>query len=163
VVVGFLGLVDTGKDGKSRRAAKEKYEVHKYPLVMNRWNRIVMNYDRLWVSISVDSYGHGAVKRLEKVEGRPIYVDEEANLVIGGKDGLFVGRVDDMKVAGILSGEPESLPDEVEVEGKQRRIIHFLDGKLDPKYHSVSQEIVLVYEGVPSLITIGMLGNILMK
>jgi hypothetical protein len=91
-----------------------------------------------------------------------MFPDREADLMLGSASSWCLGRVDDLKVSGILSGDPKYLPDDVELLG-DRRTIRFLDGKLDPAAHRATEEIVLRYQGVENPIRIGVLGNIILQ
>ncbi len=162
VVEGWIAYGEKGRSPGLSRPSPERYSVPDHELVRNRWNRVVMTYDRTIVTISIDSYGLGAVERFRKEETRPMEPDPDAPLTVGADDGPLVGRLDDLKVAGILAGDERPLPPEVAIAGKPRKIF-FRDGKLDPTHHRGPETIVLLYEGVESPITIGMLGNILVK
>jgi len=182
VVEGFLNLAPAGqKNLLKARANVERFRVSEYPLLLNRWNRVILNYDRTATTILIDSFGRGAVERLREVEadkeqvvaeaigakpkrreGRVIVPDFDADLTVGSSDGVFAGRMDDLKVAGILSGVHRPLPEAVQIVGKLTKI-RYRDGKLDPSYHRGPVTIVLRYEGVETPITIGTQGTVLAK
>jgi hypothetical protein len=184
VVEGFLSLAPAGtkKSLLKVRASKERYRVSDHPLLLNRWNRIVLSYDRTAVTIHIDSFGRGAVERLreleadklkaatvdsdeakKRLEGRVIVPDFDSDLVIGGgTDGPFIGRMDDLKIAGIISGVHRPLPEDMEILGKLTKI-RYRDGKLDPAFHRGPVTIVLRFEGVETPITIGTQGTVLEK
>jgi hypothetical protein len=110
-----------------------------------------------------------AVAEAEKVgekrkpkQGRVIVPDFGAELVVGGEDGAFIGRIDDLKIAGIISGSRQVLHEDVDLVGKLTKI-RFRDGKLDPAYHRGPVTIVLRYEGAETPITIGTQGSVLEK
>jgi hypothetical protein len=118
-----------------------------------------MKYDRNSISLSVDAYGRGLVERfVKREENRPIRPDLDADLIVGSD--TFSGRMDDFKLYGILAGATRRLPSDVAIEGDEVRTIFFSGGKLDPRHHSAPETIVLIYEGVPRPITIGLLGSI---
>jgi len=183
IVEGFLSLAtaDKKKSLLKARPSLERFRVTDYPLQLNRWNRIIFNYDRTATTILIDSYGRGAVERLreleadklrkaamgsdeakKRIEGRVIVPDFDNDLMVGGGDGPFIGRMDDLKIAGILSGVHRPLPEEMEVLGKLARV-RYRDGKLDPAFHRGPVTIVLRYAGVETAITIGTQGTVLGK
>ena len=158
-VEGFLRLGEMMTENGVVGAGKERFDTGGYTLKLNRWNGITMKYDRNTISIALDVYGRGAVERfMKRDEKRPIQPDMDADLIVGSPQ--FMGRLDDLKVMGILSGDPRKLTDDVQIEGDKVRTIFFRGGKLDPRYHQAPETIVLIYEGVPRAITIGLLGNI---
>ena len=181
LVEAFLRLVEPGdKELSKMRAATETFRVTSHPLLLNRWNRIILNYDRTATTILIDSFGRGAVERLRELEndrnsssastdpekkkraGRLIMPDPDASLVVGDGTGVFVGRMDDLKIAGILSGVTRPLPPDVELEGKLTKI-RYRDGRLDPAFHRGPVTITYDYKGTPSSITIGTQGTILKR
>lgn len=136
-----------------------RFRVPDHPLVLNRWNGIEFHYDRTAVVVGIDSYGRGTVERLRTAETRAILPDAEASLCVGSDSAPFTGRIDDLVVSGILSGDPVVMPDQVSLLG-ERRTIRFLDGKLDPAFHRGPETIAFEYNGVESAIVIEMLGAI---
>lgn len=162
VVEAFLNLAEGDAVGPGTRGSKKTWAAERYPLVLNRWNGIEFSYDRGVVTIAIDSFDRGAVVRLREEEKRPIVPDPPAHMTTGGSGASFVGRIDDLKVSGILSGSEQELPEEVTIP-KGRQTVRFVDGKLDPGTHRGPVTLVLEYEGVENPITIGMLGNILVK
>ena len=161
LVEGFLKLGSLDEPGGG---SVERFTVADHPLLLNRWNGIVMKYDRNLITVAIDSFGRGAVERFRKAgETRPILPDPDADLTVGGSRGGVIGRVDDMMVAGIIAGDVRQMPGEVGIEGTEVRTIYFREGKLDPEYHQSPETIVLLYEGMPTPLTIGLLGNIIEK
>jgi len=159
IVEGFLALGEMTDENGVVGAGKERFDTGKYALKLNRWNGIELQYDRNTISISIDVYGRGAVERfVKRDERRPIEPDLEADLIVGSPQ--FQGRMDDLQVLGIIAGTTRRLPSDVAIEGDKVRTIFFKGGKLDPRYHQAPETIVLIYEGVPKPITIGLLGNI---
>jgi hypothetical protein len=171
VVECYLRLAEDKDNITKSRGAEVRFEVPEYPLVLNRWNRIVFSYARSGASIAIDSWGTGAVERYpnattkkeELEESRRILPDDDANLVVGGAGNLVLGRVDDLKVAGIIAGTRLPLPERVTLVGDKVRRIRFRNGRLDPDFHRGEETITILYEDIPSEITIGVLGNILRK
>jgi prepilin-type N-terminal cleavage/methylation domain-containing protein len=179
VVVGYLSLGTVEDLRKNRVNEPVRFRVDDYPLMLNRWNRIVMNYERSRVTIAIDSWDRGPVPRLsvEEKEERYILPDRNEHLLVGdgGRRGI-TGRVDDLKMAGIFPGELRSFPEEITVAwidpqreaGKQEVSdeilrVRFLNGKLDPAYHQSEVSFLLKYKGEAQKLTIGLLGNILVK
>ncbi len=159
IVEGFLALGEMTDENGVTASGRERFDTGDYTLKLNRWNGIEMKYDRNTMSISIDAYGRGAVLRfVKRDEKRPIEPDLDADLIVGSPQ--FQGRLDDLKVLGIIAGDTRKLPGDVVIEGDKVRTIFFKDGKLDPRYHQAPETIVLIYEGVPAPITIGLLGNI---
>jgi prepilin-type N-terminal cleavage/methylation domain-containing protein len=159
VVEGFLNLGEITNAQGVVGAGKERFDTGTYQLKLNRWNGIRMKYDRNSISLSVDAYGRGLVERfVKREENRPIRPDLDADLIVGSD--TFSGRMDDFKLYGILAGATRRLPSDVAIEGDEVRTIFFSGGKLDPRHHSAPETIVLIYEGVPRPITIGLLGSI---
>lgn len=158
-VEGFLALGEMTDENGVVGGGKERFDTGTYTLKLNRWNGVELKYDRNTISISIDAYGRGAVERfVKRDEKRPIEPDLPARLIVASPQ--FQGRLDDLKVMGIISGDVRRLPDDVVIEGDKVRTIFFKDGKLDPRFHQAPETIVLIYEGVPRPITIGLLGNI---
>jgi prepilin-type N-terminal cleavage/methylation domain-containing protein len=164
IVEGFLNLDESV--GGQTRGARQAYLVPDRPLTLNRWNRVVMNYDRTAVSIAVDSFGRGPLERLRQSESRKIVPDNEAQLTVGGQDGPIVGRVDDMMVAGILAGAERTLPTEVTLKprGPKGEIktwqIRMRDGKLDPEFHRAAASIFLLFSGQEYEVRVNLMGEI---
>jgi prepilin-type N-terminal cleavage/methylation domain-containing protein len=182
VVEAFLRLAPPGqKKTALTRSTVQTFRVRDHPLLLNRWNRIIFSYDRTATTIAIDSFGRGAVERLRMLEadsadtapddesaeemalrlsGRLIVPATDDDMLVGNEPGPLIGRIDDLKVAGILSGLHRPLPDDVVLRGGIRKI-RFRDGKLDPAYHRAPETIVIEYQGVETSITIGTLGNII--
>jgi hypothetical protein len=165
VVSAFLSLADV-VEGQAPRESTQTFTAGDYPLVLNRWNRVVFSYDRTVATIAIDSFGRGALERFRQKEERRLFPDRDASLVVGGGDGPIVGRIDDLLVAGILAGQSKVMPPEVGIkprpgpEGSKPWQIRFRDGKLDADFHREPQTVTLVFGGREYPITIGMMGNI---
>jgi prepilin-type N-terminal cleavage/methylation domain-containing protein len=159
IVEGFISLGEMTTENGVVGASTERFNTGTHTLQLNRWNGIRMKYDRNTIAISIDAYGRGAVERfVKRDERRPIEPDVDADLIVGSPQ--FQGRMDDFKVMGIIAGDSRKLPSDVQIEGDKVRTIFFQGGKLDPRHHQAPEAIVLVFEGVPRPITIGLLGNI---
>jgi hypothetical protein len=164
IVEGFLNLAEEA-DGQAR-PSRQNFLLPDFPLTLNRWHRVVLNYDRTAMTISIDSFGRGPLLRLRQAETRRIVPDREAPLTVGGDDGPVVGRVDDMIVAGILAGADRPLPTEVTIKprGLKGEVktwqLRFRDGKLDPEFHRAEEDITLLFGGREFEIRVNLMGEI---
>ena len=112
------------------------------PVRPNQWTGIRLSYDRTRLVIATD-IGLGFVERGAKDESRRLVPAPEASLAIGG----FIGLLDDVRVAGVHSTEPVSMPQGVKFVGEKPLVVHFRDGRLDPASHLGSQRIAMEYAG----------------
>jgi len=159
IVEGFLNLGEMTTENGVVAAGKERFDTGTYTLKLNHWNGIRVKYDRNTISIALNVHGRGMVERfVKRDEKRPLAPDLDAHLIVGAAQ--FQGRLDDLKVFGILAGGERKLPNDVMIEGDKVRTIFFKGGKLDPRHHQAPETIILIYAGVASPITIGLLGNI---
>jgi prepilin-type N-terminal cleavage/methylation domain-containing protein len=112
------------------------------PVRPNQWTGVRLSYDRTRVVISTN-VGLGFVERGSKDESRRLVTAPDASLVIGG----FIGLLDDVRMAGVHSTEPVSMPQGVKLVGEKPLVVHFRDGRLDPASHMGSQRIAMEYAG----------------
>jgi len=159
----FNASSGTGKDVSAVRETRS-FEASSVRIPVGRWSRIVATYDRNHVVMLVDT-GRGLVEKFRKEEKAPLSPQTDASLFIGGGGGAgmtFRGGIDDIRLEGVLGSEYQPFPTGVSVDGPTRRI-RFVNGKLDPAFHSRSETIILRYGKRERPITIGMEGNVTSK
>jgi hypothetical protein len=123
---------------------------------LNEWLGIRVSYDRNQLVIETND-GYGWTVRDRYPEARKLALETDAPLVIAS--GLQ-GWVDDVRIGGVMSGEPIRLPAGVEFAG-QNAPIRFQGGRLDPTVHSGAARLSLKYAQTVSTFEIGPSGNVL--
>jgi len=161
-----LGFASVGAGGKADSSLREtrSFEPRGVQVPVGKWSRIVASYDRNHVVILMDT-GRGAVEKLRTPEKAPLSPQTDAHLYIGGGGGAglsFRGGIDDVRLEGVLGSEYQPFPTGVSVAGPTRRI-RFVNGKLDPAYHSRAETLVLRYGQRERNLVIGLEGNITSK
>ena len=163
--LGFASLSGApGEQPVSGIRESRTFEARDLVLPVGRWSRIVATYDRNHVVILVDT-GRGLVEKFRKEEKAPLSPPADAHLYIGGGGGAgmtFKGGIDDIRLEGVLGSEYLPFSTGVSVDGPTRRI-RFVNGKLDPAYHSLSETIILRYGKRERPIVIGLEGNVTSK
>jgi hypothetical protein len=151
-----------GASIESATVVQGKFEPAGVVLPLKRWSRIVAAYDRSAVVISLDT-GHGPVERLRERETAPLAPSRKSHLFVGGGGGTsFRGGIDGIRIEGVLGESYEPFPPQVLVDGPTRRI-RYLQGKLDPAFHTRPETITLRYGQRVREIVIGLEGNVVSK
>lgn len=111
-------------------------------LTRGRWFGLRVAYDRTELSIATD-LGFGWVVRGSKAETRRLEPSPDDGLWIGG----FSGLIDDVRFAGVHSGEPIAMPAGVRLIGDKPKLIHFLGGRLDGSVHLGVERVAMELAG----------------
>lgn len=155
-LAGWVGVSD-GTPGQRPSVVDVHASDDRVPV--GRWVKVGLFYDRVQVRLFLD---HRQVADTQ--EQRPLAVDRQHALSVGGSTSSVKGRVDSVRLGVLGPGEGGDLPAEVSLKEGTRVIRFNPDGCLDPRYHDQPARIVLKgSDGTEKILTIGLMGNVSMK
>ena len=106
-----------------------------------RWTRVELRYDLRRLVAMVDG-----VPVAERDETRELW-ELSGALVFGGGRQRFIGRLDDVVLSVVSSGDRVVLPRRVMFEATDPFEVRFDDGgSLDPVFHARPMEIILLFD-----------------
>lgn len=123
-----------------------------------RWCRITLQYDGLTFRLSIDGRERAHLVNQERLDLRP---DEEANLMVGGVAPTFVGGVDEIRLASVVTVQAPPLPEGVSFAAAGT-IWFDGRGRLDPNHHQRPAVVSLKYDEDRRAreVEVGLLGEI---
>jgi len=123
-----------------------------------RWSRVTLLYDGFSFRLSIDGRERA---RLANEEFLSLHPDPESPIMIGGVSPIFVGRVDEVRLASVVTVEAPPLPEGVSFAA-QGTVWFDGRGRLDPNHHQKPVVISLVYDENRRTreIEVGLLGEI---
>lgn len=107
-----------------------------------RWSRVTLMYDGYSLRLSIDGRERARHVNDERLDLRP---DEDANLMVGGVAPFFVGGVDEIRLASVITVQAPPLPEGVSLTA-QGTIWFDGRGRLDPNHHQRPVVITLSYD-----------------
>lgn len=123
-----------------------------------RWSRVTLLYDGFTMRLSIDGRERARLTNQERLRPRP---DEEANLLVGGVAPFFVGGVDEIRLASVVTVQAPPLPDGVQLASKGT-VWFDGRGRLDPNHHQRPVVVSLKYDDDRRTreVEVGLLGEI---